>query len=304
MIYIIVDLPCFQKELSQNRVHMLNFFGTKEDITILTPQNFNSEIIKKDDIILFFFIRVFRHSSVHTILPFLPIIKKIGSVIYTYIEDFMYIEETHYFLKTHRLENIIFSMKHSAFEKKYLKKNPNYKISVLHHFFDLNMFPPFIEKKKYDILIYGNCNKRIYPIRYFLKKLFQRKKYRFKIIESNHYKLESDSIIGKELYKEINNSYITLATTGKYKFFTKKYQEIPLSGSMIFGTIPENYKDIYNSENIIVLSNLNDETIIKTIDEHLEKKDLLLEKIKNFQKVIRKKFCMENAYLELKKIIE
>lgn len=306
MIYICVDIHSFQKELSQNRMIILKYLEKQEDISLLSSYNINIKNIKKNDIILYFTIRIFSHPSVRFIKMMIEKTSNIDCKKYIYIEDFYNIEKMYEFCSYYHLYNIIFSMNHEYYKRKLLKKNPNFNIYTLHHYFHLDMFPKNIPEKEYDILIYGNINKKIYPLRYFLNNLFEKykDKFRIKIIKMNsNYKLDTTSIIGRELYDEISKSYITIATTGKYNFFTKKYQEIPLSGSMIMGNIPIYYKNIYTKDTILEINKMNENEIIKKIDKVLEHKEELLEKTRKLQEKMREMFSIENVYKELKSIM-
>lgn len=305
MIYIFADILSFSKEVSQNRLFMLKYLGEQDDIKLIFNNNFNKENIKEDDNILYFMIRTFSHPSVQFIIRMIQKTRDIDCKKFIYIEDFYESETIHEFCKKYKFKNIIYSMKHKVLKEKLLKKNPEYNISSLHHHFHLDMFPEKIPEKKYDILLYGFCDKRKYPLRDFLKKILEKykDKFRIKIIPLKNYRIKSWSVIGKKLYNEISKSYITIATTSKYDFLIKKYQEIPLSGSMIMGNIPTNYSDIYTKDTIINIKTMNENEIIKKIDKALSNKETLLEKTRKLQEKMREMFSMENLYLELKTII-
>ena len=306
MIYIIADMKSFSEEISQNRVIILNFLNKKDDIEIISDIDFHIDKIRKMDKIIYFTIRTYSHSSVRFIERMIEKMIYMENEKYIYVEDFYNTDEISEFCKKYKLKNVIYSMRHKYYENRLKKKNSNINISILHHYFDLKMFPTEMMKKKYDLLIYGSVNKKIYPLRSYLKDLFVKnnKKYKIKIIEMNkNYKLNSESIIGEELYSEIGSSYITVATSGKYDFFTKKYQEIPLSGSMILGNIPNNYKHMYNNHNIIRVERKDEDEILKKIDDYLERKDELIRKTKELQNEMRNIFELENVYKELKGII-
>lgn len=305
MIYIFSDINSFSKEVSQNRFFMLKYLGEQDDIELISNDNNLKKNIKDNDTILYFMIRTFSHPSVRFIERMIEKTHTLACKKFIYIEDFYESKKIHQFCSKYKLNNIIYSMKHEFFKKKLLQYNQKYNIYTLHHYFHLDMFPDKIPEKKYDILLYGFCEKIQYPLRAFFKKVLEnnKDKYRIKIIPLPHYKLRLWSVTGKKLYHEISKSYITIATTSKYDFFLKKYQEIPLSGSMIMGNIPTNYSDIYTRDTIINIETMNENEIIKKIDDSLSNKKELLKKTIKLQEKMREMFCMKNVYIELKTIM-
>lgn len=306
MIYLFADMYFFRKEVSQNRLFMLEFLGKENDIELISNEiPFQKEVLKKEDKILYFMIRTHSHPSVRFIERMIEITKDMDCEKYIYIEDFYESKKIHRYCSKYKLKNIIYSMNHDFYKKRLLNLNSNYKIYTLHHHFHLYMFPHTISEKKYDILLYGFCNEKKYPLRVFFKNVLEKykDKYRIKIIPLPHYKLKSWSITGKKLYQEISKSYITIATTSIYDFLIKKYQEIPLCGSMIMGNIPTNYSDIYTKDTIINIETMNENEIIKKIDDSLSNKKELLEKTRKLREKMRNMFSMENVVKELKTIM-
>lgn len=305
MIYIIADLNSFRREISLNRVKMLLSLGKMDDITLVYDKNFNYNI-HKNDVIIFFFIRLYRHKSCILVKEFINFLKPIKVKKYIYIEDFYKTFEINHFCKQYQLDNIIYSMKHEHLKNELLAYNPDYNIYSLHHHFDLSIFPQTIPEKEYDILLYGTTERSVYPFRYLLLQILKKlsTKYKIKIIPFTSYKRTSESVVQSNLYHEISKSHLTIATRSIYDFLTKKYQEIPLSGSMILGNIPSNYSDLFNENTIVSIDETMDEnTIIKKIEESLENKDELSKKTIKLQQKIRERYCMENCYRELKSIV-
>lgn len=306
MIYIFADINSFRKEVSQNRLSTLKYLGEEKDIQLISNENnFQKESIKKEDKILYFMIRTFSHPSVRITERMIEKTQHLDCKKFIYIEDFYESKKIHQFCTKYKLKNILFSMKHKVLKEKLLQYNRNYNILTLHHYFHLDLFPNQIPEKKYDILLYGFCDKGKYPLRLFFKNVLEKykNKYRIKIIPLPHYKLRSWSVTGKKLYHEISKSYITVATTSIYDFLIKKYQEIPLCGSMIMGNIPTNYSDIYTKDTIINIERMNENEIIKKIDDSLSNKKKLLEKTRKLQKKMREMFSMENIVKELKTVL-
>ena len=306
MIYIIADINSFRKEVSLNRVTMLLSLTKRDDIRLVYDKHFNYYNICKNDIIIFFFIRLYFHKSCYLVKDYINFLKPIKVKKYIYIEDFYKTQQIHNFCQYHQLDNIIYSMKHEGLKNKLLTYNPDYNIYSLHNHFDLSIFPQTIPEKEYDILLYGITEKSVYPFRYLLLQILKKlcTKYKIKIIPFISYQKTPYSIVQNHLYYEISKSYLTVATRSQFDFLIKKYQEIPLSGSMILGNIPSNYSDLFNENTIVSIDETMDEnTIVKKIEESLENKNELLQKTIQLQQIIRERFCMENCYKDLKSII-
>jgi hypothetical protein len=72
---------------------------------------------------------------------------------------------------------------------------------------------------------------------------------------------------------------------------------------MIMGNIPTNYSDIYTKDTIINIETMNENEIIKKIDDSLSNKKELLEKTRKLREKMRNMFSMENVVKELKTIV-
>ena len=102
--------------------------------------------------------------------------------------------------------------------------------------------------------------------------------------------------------KEIGEAYMSIATSSKYDFLTKKYMEIPACGTMIIGNVPSNYKNIYNEDTMCVVSNFMTPNMIATkILKMLNDKKLLREKTEKLKNIVLENFSKEKCYTNLKK---
>jgi hypothetical protein len=77
MIYIIADINSFRKEVSLNRVTMLLSLAKRYDITLVYDKHFNYYNIHKNDIIIFFFIRLYSHKSCFLVKDYINFLKPI-----------------------------------------------------------------------------------------------------------------------------------------------------------------------------------------------------------------------------------
>lgn len=200
-------------------------------------------------------------------------------------------------------------MKHSTYQKKFLELCPDYRISILHHYIDNRIFYPIsFHNKPFHIILYGCLYPKVYPFRTRLYNLLRKsKQFRFKHVSMpGNYQKTKNSIIGKELASFIQQSHLGIATTSVHDFFTKKYQEIPMCGSMPVGPIPTEYSDIYNENSMIVISDsMTNYEILQKITIALSNKSLLYEKTLKLKKMVEEHFEMnKNLYSDFINLFE
>jgi hypothetical protein len=146
---------------------------------------------------------------------------------------------------------------------------------VIPNLVNFNIFKEYKNEKIYDILIYGSMD-GCYPLRRRMVNLIRETpKWKSRIISYNE-------LSGIGLSKEINKSYLSVATCSTFEYLVCKYTEISRSGSLIVGNMPEQGKYLYNEDDFInINNNMTDEEIIDIIDKTLENKQLILDKIQN-----------------------
>lgn len=306
MIYILVGLPSFEKEISQNRVTLLHYLNSLPFYTLITPQD-SFPILTPSDIVLVFMIRVYNHPSTESIVPLLDKLENHDPrSIFFYIEDFYNIPKINLFCKKYRVQNVIFSIRHELLQKKLLSYDKSYRIFFLEHYLSLDMFPKTTPPKEYDILFYGNTISYYYPLRDYLKKIFssRKKEFRVKIIPLKSYQLDESSIIQNKLYDEISKSHLTIASSSKFDFFVKKYQEIPLSGSMILGNIPKDYDNILSTNDIVhVTTSMHPDEIIEKVRWALSNPKDIETKVKQLQERFQNLFELSKVHEHLQSIL-
>src|SRR5262249_47856702 len=107
------------------------------------------------------------------------------------------------------------------------------------------LFHNYRQPKEYDVLLYGCIEAHTYPLRARLACLLARlPDVRFRQIPHPGYYppggVEGDGIIaGAKLAREINKSWITIATSSIYRCVMAKYFEIAASYSAIAGDMPD-----------------------------------------------------------------
>ena len=190
----------------------------------------------------------------------------------------------------------------------------------------LNINPEqiFEQPKEYDILFYGCINPKVNPdpiskqvlssesyinldeyyqfrkrLYHLLKKNKAFRKYNIKIIEwvSKH---DPSGTYDTDLFELISKSKFTIATNANVQYMVRKYYEIPMSGSILMGNVPDYAPDIVKPNMIHLLMSMNDQQLIDKIcqsidnySEHQSKQQLgkIMQKVANI-------YHSDNDYME------
>ena len=146
-------------------------------------------------------------------------------------------------------------------------------IATIPNLINTNIFKNYNIDKCYDILIYGNMA-GCYPFRRRMLKILEENtsNWKVRIIKFNE-------LTTQELSKEINKSYLSVATKSIYDYLVCKYFEIPFSNSLIVGDMPIQGYEIFKEYYLDINNNMNDEEIICKITDFLNNKDMIIKKI-------------------------
>jgi len=152
----------------------------------------------------------------------------------------------------------------------------------------------FEQPKEYDILFYGCINPKINPdpiskeilstesyINFdeyyqFRKRLYKLlkshpylRKYKIKIIEwvSKH---DPSGTYDTELFEIISKSKFTIATNANVQYMVRKYYEIPMSGSILMGNVPDYAPHIVKPNMVNLLMSMSDNELISRIVHAIE----------------------------------
>lgn len=156
---------------------------------------------------------------------------------------------------------------------------------------DSQIFQDYHLDKIYDILYYGASDPNIYPFRNRLKKLLlspQCKQFKIKIIDPNH------NIKGIELAKNINQSWLTIATPSSFDYLVDKYLEIPASNSVVLGNMATSGHHIFSNNYININNDMTDEIIIQIIQKSLQNKQDLLNKMQIMYDLIHLNYNLQS----------
>ena len=217
------------------------------------------------------------------------------SLIYD-IEDFK-IWKQQKFIDKYHIKNILYRYKCSEADK---LKQSNPQVNFFHFPHYINDFQN-INKKTIDILFYGTISYTIYPLRTRLKTLLinlkKKSKLNIRIIE------KSEGIYGKELFKLINKSYLTVSTPSIEDYLLAKYIEIILGNSMILGDLPTQETELFENKHVNINKSDSNETIEKKILDALKNKDIIIQNTNYLRNKFTKKFVFSQAFKDFKNIL-
>jgi chemotaxis methyl-accepting protein methylase len=109
---------------------------------------------------------------------------------------------------------------------------------------------------------------------------------------------------GVELYKLINQSWLTMCTCSINNLLLAKYYESVLCGSVVCGNYPKLEDEIFLKNNMIYIDNtMTDEKIINNITHALKNKELLEKYAKNTYDYFSQKYMLPNGLNKFEKLI-
>lgn len=184
------------------------------------------------------------------------------------------------FIKYCKLLKIDYVIGNYIYNKEYyiinnLLNSLKIKHCVISNLVRCNIFKDYKEEKQYDILIYGHMA-HCYPLRCRMKNIILK--------QSNLWKtrvIDVNELHDSELSKEINKSYLSVATCSIYEYLVLKYFEIPFSESLIIGNMPKQGEFFFDKNDYVDINmDMSDDEIINIINNVLIDKKSILEKTK------------------------
>jgi hypothetical protein len=309
-----------------NNKYNINIYFDNEDINYV-----NNDIINlKPKLIIFFDINSFSKS-----LQRFDFIFNLNIPTFIFIEDTYYINTTSSCPYVQKTNGIIFWYKNQDLINSYKRRFPKKIItSIDSRFVNTNIYKDYKLEKKYDILLYGcrdfkypyriqdidsvqryiqkyeNINNitvtnetllNFYSLRLRLLNLLERNpdKYKLKICPE-----QGDYVYNAELSKLINQSYLTIVCSSIFDVMLFKHLEIPASKSVILGSYPSNYKELFDGNIIEVNEFMSDEEIINIIDMALENKDKLLKMSETIYNKVHEEHNLNKAQESFNKTID
>ena len=187
--------------------------------------------------------------------------------------------------------------------EKIINKCKNLRIVHLCHHIDEHQFKNRELKKKYDVFLYGNTNKNIYPKRNRIREILEQSDVKYKILKPirNYFRYDKTKS-GEALSKLINQSYLTICTESKYDMLLGKYFETAMSGSIICGSMAKDGEQIWNNNYIKLDLDKSNENIIDQIKKAIKNKNKL-NKIIEYQNNIMNAYYLSSYSEKLYKLI-
>jgi hypothetical protein len=111
-------------------------------------------------------------------------------------------------------------------------------------------------------------------------------------------------VANENLAMLINQSYLTIACPSIADVLFHKHLEIPASKSVILGSYPTEYSDLFKGNIIEVNEFMDDEEIITIIDNALSDKQKLLDMSETFYKKIHEEHNLLKACENFNEILD
>lgn len=270
-----------------------------------------------------------------TLLQRFNFISSLGVPIYIFIEDTYWYTSTLNTLPS-AITGLILWYKNERIKESFATINKNLTITNFDsRFVNTNIYKDYKLEKKYDILLYGarsgmythtdhlitiqeylNKNSHhytdgkvpFYSVRNRLESILVNQlftKYNIYIIpETSILDPNIRSVANENLSKLINQSYLTVCCSSIADVLFHKHMEIPASNSVILGSYPSDYKDLFKGNIVEVNEFMDDETIVKIIDDALSDKKRLLEMSESLCKKIHQEHNLLKASENFSQIVD
>ena len=310
-------MDLFKEQPSNNRVDLLNFLSTKQNIKIMNDKpgqtlknwiNKTKNRVKwEPDVIIYYFLSRQEKWTEITIPDFNKTAANLPR--YMIFEDSHYYETVKPLYKKYKFNLLLKPQKKQVLDDHYKKRGIN--IDYWGYFIDDKKFKIRQQNNfKYDILLYGFINKQAYPLRVkffeILQFLNDRSNLRIKHIPHPGYYKGAVNKMPKneELSKIINQSRFTLVSSSYFQILLKKYMEVPMSGSTMIGDIPPDYPEL-KGKMVEVNRDTSHDDVIKIIKECFENKYTdIEEKSRLYGEELSKTKNFESGYQLLNSIVD
>lgn len=320
-IVFIADEHFYKNSNGKTSYNFINYISKNKYYTITifyTDEKVNNVISKINDIkpklIIIFEINAFQEKTC-----------KFNDIFNLNIPVYLFLDDTYYVTSitskcqyTQLITGFIFWYNNELITKSYKIKFPDKQVLNFNsRYINTDIYKDYGLQKKYDILLYGNrnfkynykneeiitiqnwikkyeennniiINKKIdfYPLRVKLETILKKIQNRYNILILPEGTYDNSKIVNEELSKLINESYLTIACSSIADVLLHKHLEIPASKSVILGSYPSDYKELFNGNIIEVNEYMTDDQIINIIDNALSnKEDLELKSSRLYEKI-------------------
>jgi hypothetical protein len=317
--------------LSSSNLYHINIFYTHQNVDYILKNVLNL----KPALIIVFEIGELRH-------PNLEFIFELKIPICLFLDDTYYLTSTsslnQFSYLTNRVDCFIHWYKSKSAQKSYLKVYPKKIITNLSsRFVNTHIYKDSQLEKKYDILIYGtrsfkypykkeqvvsiqnyitsyekhnnvtletNSAIDFYPLRVKLENIINNNlsKWRVRILPETS--IQQSVIANENLSMLINQSYLTLACPSIADVLMHKFLEIAASKSVILGKYPSDYKNLFEGNIIEVDEFMEEERIVKIIDDALADKKKLEEMSERLYKKVHEEHNLDKAIENFNEVMD
>jgi hypothetical protein len=309
----------FVNYLTINNNYEIKLFYTDEDTTIV--QNKINEFNPK--MIIVFEINAFQANT-----------RKFNFIFDLNIPIYLFLDDTYYISSltanceyTKLVNGFIFWYKNDMIKKSYEIKYPLKKImNISSRYVNTNIYKDYGLPKIYDILLYGTRNFKynykneeiipiqmwiskyenvnnvtinnkinFYPLRFKLENIFKNNTHKYNVKILNESTIDGAKIANENLSKLINQSYLTVACSSLADVLLHKHFEITASKSVILGSYPTDYKNLFDGNIVEVNEFMSDDEILSIIDDALKNKDKLAEMADRIYDKVRAEHNLDKA---------
>ena len=321
---------------SHNFMNYISGKGFNHNIKIIyTDYNisdaYNEIIIYNPDIIIFFEINAFQSQTQNFKFVF-----DLNKKVFVFLDDSYYITSlTSKCECINYCDGIIFWYRNDRILNSYKRKFPN-KITLNFdsRYVNTEIYRDYKLEKKYDIFIYGNRNFlynykneelepiqnyiknyeyknniiindkiNFYPLRSKLETILTKNSHKYSLVFLPESTIDNSQIVNEDLSKLINQSHLTVACSSIADVLLHKHLEIPASKSVILGSYPTDYKDLFEGNIVEVNEFMSEEEIITIIDNALSNKDKLNEMSNRLYAKIHNEHNLQKAQEDFNNLI-
>jgi len=318
----------FVNYLTKSKEYEIKLFYTDEDTIVV--QNQINEL--KPKLIIVFEINCFQQQT-----------KKFNFIFNLNIPIYLFLDDTYYISSltanceyTKLVNGFIFWYKNDMIKKSYEIKYPLKNImNISSRYVNIDIYKDYKLPKIYDILLYGtrnfsfdykneelipiqqwiskyeNINNVIindkinfYPLRNKLENILKNNlhKYNIKILDEST--IIRAKIANEKLSRLINQSYLTIACSSIADVLLHKHMEISASNSVILGSYPSDYKDLFDGNIVEVNEFMSDDEILAIIDNALQNKVKLEEMADRLYDKVRADHNLDKAVESFNNLIK
>lgn len=174
----------------------------------------------------------------------------------------------HIFSKLREINIIKIISYYDNFELEKFKNNlPKIDFYIHPFYINDNIYNKLYCNKIYDISIYGCNNYLIYPLRSNISNF---------LVKFNKNKINFINSKDNELNKDINKSWITIATSSKYNYFVRKYMEISNTTSTLMCNSLPIINKYFKHAYIFIPFNISEVSFNNTYNYYISNKELLV----------------------------